>query len=44
MLKNGIVLSMSGDPLIMGYFDNFDDKLLNKYKKKKYKCLFLPLN
>jgi hypothetical protein len=24
---------MSGDPLTMGYFDNFDNGLLNKYKK-----------
>jgi hypothetical protein len=25
---------MSGDPLIMGYFDNFNNELLKKYKKK----------
>jgi hypothetical protein len=24
---------MSGDPLTMGYFDNLDNGLLNKYKK-----------
>jgi hypothetical protein len=24
---------MSGDPLTMGYFDNLDNRLLNKYKK-----------
>jgi hypothetical protein len=25
-------LLMSDDPLIMGYFDNFDNESLNKYK------------
>jgi hypothetical protein len=24
---------MSGDPLTMSYFDNFDNEPLNKYKK-----------
>jgi hypothetical protein len=24
---------MSGDPLTMSYFDNFDNEFLNKYKK-----------
>jgi hypothetical protein len=33
-----------GDPLIMGYFDNLNNGLLNKYKKnlkKNYKCVLL---
>jgi hypothetical protein len=28
---------MSGDPLTMSYFDNLDNGLLKKYKKKKLK-------
>jgi hypothetical protein len=28
------ILFKSGDPLTMGYFDNIDNGLLNKYKKK----------
>jgi hypothetical protein len=34
----------------MGYFDNFDNEFLNKYKKnlknekKNYRCVFLLLN
>jgi hypothetical protein len=27
-------LQLSGDHLIMGYFDNFDNEFLNKYEKK----------
>jgi hypothetical protein len=33
---------MSGDPLKMGYFDNFDNEPLNKYKKNlkmEKKCI-----
>jgi hypothetical protein len=30
---------MSGDPLTMGYFDNLDNGLLNKYKKNLKKKL-----
>jgi hypothetical protein len=28
-----VILSMGKDPLVMGYFDNHDNRLLNKYKK-----------
>jgi hypothetical protein len=34
---------MGGDPLTMGYFDNFDNKLLNKYKiiTKEKKIIYI---
>jgi hypothetical protein len=41
---------MRGDWLTMGYFDNLDNELLNKYKKnlknekKNYICAFLPID
>jgi hypothetical protein len=41
---------MSGDPLIMSYFDKFDNGPLNKYKKKilkmkkVYICILLLLD
>jgi hypothetical protein len=40
---------MGRDPLIMGYFDNFDNRLSNKYKKdseknKNYKYVLLLID
>jgi hypothetical protein len=32
-LQKGWCFDKSGDPLIMGYFDNLDNGSLNKYKK-----------
>jgi hypothetical protein len=36
------------DTFTMGYFDNLDNELLNKYKKfknkKVYRCVFLLLD
>jgi hypothetical protein len=39
----------SGDPFAMGYFDNLDNRSLNKYKKKLkwkkvYRCILLFLD
>jgi hypothetical protein len=41
------VMFFEWDPLTMGYFDNLDNGLLNKYKKilkKNYRCVLLCLD
>jgi hypothetical protein len=40
------IIEKRRDQLTMGYFDNLDNKSLNKYKKmgKKYRCVLLPLD
>jgi hypothetical protein len=43
-------LNMRGDQLTMGYFDNLNNRPLNKFKKilkiekKNYRCVLLPMD